>query len=75
MKSIASTRSAAAGGMSHRRGVLVGVGIVGIAAVAARALGGRTAEPPPAVGAKPRADQAGYRATAHVLRYYETANS
>ena len=77
MKSIPYTRFAAAvtGGMSNRRGLIAGAGIVGVAAVAARALPGQTAQAAAAVDTKPPADEAGYRSTAHVLRYYETAKS
>ena len=73
MQSIRFTRSAA--GVTNRRGLIVGVGVAGVAAVAARALPGRMAQAAPALEARPPADDARYQATRHVLRYYETAKS
>ena len=57
-----------------RRGMLVGAGVAGAAAVAASAIpqGAR----PPVAAAAPQAapeDGGGYRLSAHVLRYYQTA--
>jgi hypothetical protein len=78
MKSIAHPRSAAAaatGGALQRRGLIVGAGAVGVAAIAAHSLRGRTVEAVAVETAKPQARSAGYRATPHVLRYYETAKS
>ena len=55
-----------------RRGLLLGVGAVGAAALAAKTLAVAPAEVADAA-VKPVADTAaGYRLSAHVLRYYET---
>ncbi|MEO5695788.1 MAG: formate dehydrogenase [Burkholderiaceae bacterium] len=59
-----------------RRGLLLGVGAAGAVALAAKTLPGAA----PVVGAAatvaPAVDtSAGYRATPHVLQYYETARS
>jgi hypothetical protein len=57
-----------------RRGLVVGAGVAGAAALAAAALHRRIAEAPPLAAAKPAHDAGeGYRETQHVLRYYETA--
>jgi len=56
-----------------RRGLLLGVGVAGAAAIAAKTLPVAPVEPAPAAD-KPAADRAGgYQLTQHVLRYYETA--
>ena len=59
-----------------RRGLVVGTGIAGVAAVAAHALG-RAGVAAPAVqpGAAAAAADGGYRVTPHVLRYYETTKA
>ena len=58
-----------------RRGMLLGTGVTvaagAVAALAARTL--QTAEPEPAVLAKKDEVAEGYRLSAHVQRYYETA--
>jgi hypothetical protein len=55
-----------------RRGLLLGAGVAGAAALAVKALPG-TATEVAAVAAKPALDPAGgYQLTPHVLRYYET---
>lgn len=60
-----------------RRGVVVGAGVAGAAALAAAALHGRIAATPPVQGEKVggAASEAGYRETEHVLRYYETTRA
>ena len=56
-----------------RRGLLLGAGVAGAAALAAKTLPVAPVEPAP-TAAKPAADPAGgYQLTQHVLRYYETA--
>ena len=58
-----------------RRGVVLGAGVVGAAALAGHALL-RTGVEAPAAGAAVAAGQAeGYRLTPHVLRYYETTKA
>jgi hypothetical protein len=78
MKDIPSTRSTAGavGAKVDRRGLMVGAGAAGLAVVATHALRGAAIETPVAVAgtALPR-EHAGYQATPHVLRYYETAKS
>jgi Tfp pilus assembly protein PilN len=54
---------------ARRREFLRLIGFGGVAGAAALATGGKA--PPPAAAAKP--DEAGYRETAHVKKYYETA--
>ena len=57
---------------TKRRGLLLGAGVAGAAAIAARALPVAPAAEV-AAPAKPTVDdKAGYRLTQHVLRYYET---
>jgi hypothetical protein len=78
MRYIPSTRFtvAATDNGFDRRGLIVGAGVVGVAVVAMQALRGRATESPVAVTAKASpAKDTGYRATPHVLRYYETAKS
>jgi hypothetical protein len=59
-----------------RRGLLIGAGAAGAALLAAKALPGAAPAAPVAVAAKTLVDaSAGYRVTAHVLRYYETTRS
>ena len=59
---------------TRRRSLLMGAGVVGAAAIAARALPTVPAAPAVATpAAKPAVDdKAGYQLTQHVLRYYET---
>jgi hypothetical protein len=58
---------------SRRRSLLVGAGVAGAAALAARVLPTAPAEAVADPAAKPAVDeQGGYRLTQHVLRYYET---
>jgi len=59
-----------------RRGVVVGAGVVGAAALAGHALLRAGVEAPAAAGAVATAGKAeGYRLTPHVLRYYETTKA
>jgi hypothetical protein len=59
-----------------RRGLLIGVGAAGAAALAVKALPGGAPAATVAVAAKAAVDPAGgYRLTEHVLRYYDTARS
>ena len=60
-----------------RRGLVVGTGIAGVAAVAAHALVRSGVVAPAADAAAPAAaaDTGGYRVTPHVLRYYETTKA
>jgi len=59
-----------------RRGMLIGVGAAGAAALAVKALPGAAPVPAAAVSAKAAVDPAGgYQLTEHVLRYYDTARS
>ena len=59
-----------------RRGLLVGAGIAGAAALAAKALPGAAPAAGVAAALPAAADTAGgYQLTAHVLRYYETARA
>ncbi|WP_372528511.1 formate dehydrogenase [Piscinibacter sp.] len=56
-----------------RRGLLLGAGVAGVAALAVKSLPVAPTEATPAA-VKPAADSAGgYQLTQHVLRYYETA--
>jgi hypothetical protein len=59
-----------------RRGLVVGTGIAGVAAVAAGTLG-HVGAPAPAAGtnAKAPAQGEGYRLTPHIQRYYETTKA
>jgi hypothetical protein len=60
----------------HRRGLVVGVGVAGAAAIAAQALHRGLVEGQVAVAVKalpPKGD--GYQLTPHVLRYYETTKA
>jgi hypothetical protein len=68
-----TTPEAPSASTTKRRGLLLGAGVAGAAALAARALPGATAEVVAAPAAKTVADKkAGYQVTQHVLRYYET---
>jgi hypothetical protein len=81
MKFLPSKRSAPAvdpsSPQTDRRGLVVGAGIAGVAALAAAALHRRTVAAPEAAvttaAAPTEAD--GYQVTPHVLRYYETTRS
>jgi hypothetical protein len=78
MKFIRSGRSApdAIAGNADRRGLLVGAGVAGVAAIAAQVLHRSAVEAPSTVATKaPLAKGEGYRVTPHVRRYYETAKS
>ena len=78
MKFLTSRRPAseAIAGKVDRRGLVVGAGVAGVAAVAAQVLHRGAVEAPIAVAAKaPLAKGEGYQVTPHVLRYYETAKS
>lgn len=57
-----------------RRGMLVGAGVAGAAAVAVSALPRQTLVPAVAQAVEPAPEQGGgYRLSAHVMRYYQTA--
>ena len=68
--------SAAPGPRRDRRGLVVGTGIAGVAAVAAHTLMRAGVEKPAAeAGASAAPADGGYRVTPHVLRYYETTKA
>ncbi|MEP7058487.1 MAG: formate dehydrogenase [Caldimonas sp.] len=80
MKLIQTRRSAAIAqspaATVGRRGLVVGVGVAGAAAVAAHALHRAAVDAPVAPVAKTGAiDGEGYRLTPHVLQYYETTKA
>ena len=78
MKIIQSRRAAAdaVDGKVDRRGLIVGAGVAGAAAVATQAFRGVSVEEPAPVATKPPPGKdARYQVTPHVLRYYETAKS
>ena len=61
-----------------RRGVVIGAGVAGAAAIAGHALLRGGLEAPPLTGAAAAAAAGkaeGYRLTPHVLRYYETTKA
>ena len=59
-----------------RRGLLLGVGAAGAAALAVKVMPGATPAATLAVAAKKVIDPVGgYQVTPHVLRYYETTRS
>ena len=59
-----------------RRGLLLGVGAAGAAALAVKVMPGAAPVATAAVAAKKVIDPAGgYQVTQHVLRYYETTRS
>ena len=59
-----------------RRGMLLGAGVAGAAALAVKALPGAAPVAAVTVAAKAVVDSAGgYQLTPHVLRYYETART
>ncbi|MGZ5155477.1 MAG: formate dehydrogenase [Caldimonas sp.] len=71
-----STQSKVPAARADRRGLVVGAGVAGVAAIAARALHRGAVEAAPVAGAKTAAsDGEGYRLTPHVLRYYETTRA
>lgn len=66
----------AGGGKVERRGLILGAGVAGVAAVATQILRGHAvAAPEPVLAKALPAQDAGYQVTPHVLRYYETAKS
>lgn len=80
MKFLRSTRSAPAAEPASsridRRGLVVGAGVAGVAAVAAGTLHRVAVETPLAAApTKTGSDGEGYRLTAHVKRYYETTKA
>lgn len=79
MKSLQSNQSARASEPSSskpgRRGLVVGVGVAGAAAVAARALHRSAIDAPVAAAPGAAVRGEGYRLTPHVLRYYETTKA
>ena len=68
---------AVAGSPLPRRGLVIGAGAAGAALVAARLLPGAASPEAAAVAVakSPLDTSGGYRETAHVRRYYETARS
>ena len=58
-----------------RRGLVVGAGVAGVAAVAATALHRQAVAVPEVAGPVAAPAAAGYQVTPHVLRYYETTRS
>ena len=61
---------------ANRRGVVIGAGVAGAAAIAGNALLRGGVEVPSAASAGAAASKAeGYRLTPHVLRYYETTKA
>lgn len=74
MKLKAFDQAPAAAPPLKRRGLLLGVGAAGAAAIAAKVVPGTSAPAAEALAAaKPvLADTGGYQLSAHVLRYYET---
>ena len=56
-----------------RRGMLVGAGVAGAAAVAVTAVPQSLKAPPVATTPETTPEQGGYRLSAHVMRYYQTA--
>ena len=58
-----------------RRGLLLGAGVAGAAAVAAGGLHRAMVAEPGVAAAPAAAEGAGYRLTPHVLRYYETTKA
>lgn len=58
-----------------RRGLLIGMGAAGAAAVAVKALPDAVPQAVTAGAAAPQAEAGGYQASPHVLRYYETARA
>jgi hypothetical protein len=58
-----------------RRGLLLGAGVAGAAAVAAGGLHRAIVAEAGTVAAPAAAEGAGYRLTPHVLRYYETTKA
>jgi len=76
MKPIAFDRNATEGSApapTKRRSLLLGAGVAGAAAIAAKTLPGAAPEAVATTALKPLPDTAaGYQLTQHVLRYYET---
>jgi hypothetical protein len=58
-----------------RRGLLLGAGVAGVAAVAAGGLHRAVVADAGAAAAPAAAEGTGYRLTPHVLRYYETTKA
>lgn len=80
MKFLRSTRPAPAAEPASsridRRGLVIGAGVAGAAAVAAGTLHRAAVDVPPAAPVKSAVpDGEGYRLTAHVKRYYETTKA
>ena len=66
----------AAANKVDRRGVVIGAGMAGAAALAGHALLRSGVEAPASAAGAVAADKAeGYRLTPHVLRYYETTKA
>jgi hypothetical protein len=61
------------GSKLDRRGLVLGAGLAGVAAVAVQALKSSAPEPTAALAPKVQPEKGdGYQVTQHVLRYYET---
>jgi len=62
---------------TSRRGLVIGAGVAGAAALAVKVMPGQAVAPiAAATAAKPVVDTAGgYQLTQHVLRYYETTRA
>ena len=75
LPSESSSKPVTAGSPLKRRGMLLGTGVALAAGVAAAAASRtlQTAEPQPVAPAKRDETADGYRLSAHVKRYYETA--
>jgi hypothetical protein len=58
-----------------RRGLLIGMGAAGAAAVAVKALPDAAPQAEPVASGVPQAAAGGYQASEHVMRYYETARA
>lgn len=70
------TSSTSAAPRADRRGLVVGAGVAGIAAVAAQALyGSGGAVVPAATASRVVPEGQGYQLSQHVLRYYETTKA
>ena len=76
MRNTASDSTAANGNPLKRRGLLIGAGAAGAAALAVKVMPGSAPVAAVAAAAPAAVDAAGgYQVTAHVLRYYETTRA
>jgi len=70
---VASSDKPAESSITKRRSLLLGAGVVGAAAIAAKTLPSAPAQVAEVPKVKSAADESGgYQETQHVLRYYET---